>query len=163
MFLKRLVLVNFRNLKDLSWSPYRGINIITGDNAQGKTNLLEAINFCATGASFRTPREKEMIKQGADYLKINSIIEKNSTEYEISVGMAKDAKIEFKRNGVKQVKNKLFQPGMSVSFTPLDLDLVRGNPAGRRRWMDVELCCFDAGYQYNMQNYTRVLNQKIIY
>ncbi|GBF32516.1 DNA recombination and repair protein RecF [Desulfocucumis palustris] len=160
MFLKRLVLVNFRNLEDLSWNPHRGINIITGDNAQGKTNLLEAINFCTSGASFRTSREREMVRQGADFLKINSLMEKNGSQYEISVEMAKDSKLEFKLNGLKQVKNKLFQPGMSVSFTPSDLDLVRGNPAGRRRWMDAELCCFEARYIYNMQNYNRVLTQK---
>ncbi len=160
MFFKRLVLSNFRNFRDLSWYPCRGVNIITGNNAQGKTNLLEAIGFCTTGFSFRTSREKEMIKDGTNSLQISALLERNGAEDDIIVKLAENSIAEFRLNGVKQKKNWLFLPVMSVSFTPADLDLIRGNPAGRRRWLDTEVCSFEPSYAYHLHNYNRVLLQK---
>jgi DNA replication and repair protein RecF len=168
MFLKRLVLSNFRNFKGLSWHPHKGINIITGENAQGKTNLLEAIGYCTTGTSFRTFREKEMITGDVNELhndikmQINAQLEINGLNNDISVTLSEKYNADFRLNGLKQKKNKLFQPVMSVSFTPVDLDLIRGNPSGRRRWLDAEVCPFDSLYLYNLQNYNRVLSQKNI-
>lgn len=160
MFLKRLVLSNFRNFKDLSWYPYRGVNIISGDNAQGKTNLLESIGFCTAGSSFRTSREKEMIKDGTESLQIRALLERKGADDDISVNLAENSVADFRLNGIKNKKNRLFQPVMSVSFTPADLDLIRGNPAGRRRWLDVEVCPFESSYLYHLHNYNRVLLQK---
>lgn len=160
MILKRLVLENFRNYKDLSWHPYSKVNIITGNNAQGKTNLLEAIYFCTTGRSFRTSREREMINKNADSFRIHTFLEREGSDFDISLALGEKGKIELLANGSRHKKSRLFQPGMSISFTPADLDLIRGAPAERRRWIDFEIGCFDIQYLFNLHNYNRVLTQK---
>lgn len=160
MILKRLVLENFRNYKDLSWEPFNKINIIAGDNAQGKTNLLEAIYFITSGRSFRTSREGEMINKAARSFLVQALLMKDGTELDISFTMGDKSKSDFLVKGIRQKKRKLFQPGMSISFTPADLDLIRGAPAERRRWIDFEIGSFDLQYLYNLHNYNKVLAQK---
>lgn len=160
MILKRLVLENFRNYKDLSWQPYSKINMITGENAQGKTNLLEAIYLSTSGRSFRTSREREMIKKNTGALSIHSFLERQGYDFDISLSLGEKGKTELLANGTRHKKSNLFQPGMSISFTPSDLDLIRGAPSERRKWLDHEIGCLDVQYLYNLHNYNRVLAQK---
>lgn len=160
MKVKRLVLKNFRNYDDLTWNPHPCLNIVSGDNAQGKTNLLEAVFFCTAGRSFRTSRERDMVNWNEDSSLARAQLEKEDSLLEISVSLNKNGGSTFFLNGKKQIRSKIFQPCMSVSFTPLDLELIRGSPSERRKWIDFELGPYDFQYLYNLEKYERVLSQR---
>lgn len=160
MRISRLVLKNFRNYSDLSWIPHPCLNIVSGNNAQGKTNLLEAIFFCTAGRSFRTSREKEIIGWTEAECFAGATLEKSNSRLEISVFLNSGGRAAFLLNGVKNNKNKIFQPCLSVSFTPADLDLVKGSPSERRNWVDLELGPFENQYAYNLNNYEKVIAQR---
>ena len=160
MRIGKIVLKNFRNYSDLSWNPHPRFNIITGDNAQGKTNLLEAVFFCTAGRSFRTARDREMINWQTEECFTSALVEKEESSYEISVFLNKIGKETFYINGSKQSKGKIFRPSLALSFTPTDLELVRGSPSERRKWIDLELGPYDFQYIYNLNKYERVLYQR---
>ena len=156
MRIKRVVLKNFRNYSDLTWHPHSCLNVISGDNAQGKTNLLEAVFFCTAGRSFRTSRDREVINWEEEECFARAQIERENftSPQEISVSMNKTGGKFFLVNGQKQNKGKIFQPCLSVSFTPTDLDLIRGSPSERRKWLDIELGPYDYKYFYNFTHNT---------
>ncbi|MFZ5645081.1 MAG: DNA replication/repair protein RecF [Bacillota bacterium] len=156
----RLYLSNFRNYKELNWIPHPHLNIVTGDNAQGKTNLLEAVFFCTAGRSFRTAREREVINWQEEECLIKSQVERNNYSVEITVSLDKKGAKVFSENGIKKSRGKIFNPILSLSFTPTDLDLIRGSPSERRKWIDLELGPYDYQYLYNLSKYERVLSQR---
>lgn len=160
MRILRLDLKNFRNYSDLSWHPHSGINIISGNNAQGKTNILEAIFFCSTGRSFRTFRDKELISWTKEECLIHVFLEKNDLQKEVTASISKKGNTFFLLNGLKNNKNKIFQPNLSISFTPADLELVTGSPAERRKWIDFELGSYDHQYFFNIEKYQKILLQR---
>jgi len=160
MIIKKLFLKNFRNYIDLTWYPHNYLNLITGDNAQGKTNLLESVYFCTSGRSFRTSWDKEMINRQEQECSAGVEIESGGSLRETIVKLNKTAKTAFFFDGSRQSKNKIFQPGFSISFTPEDLDLITGSPSGRRKWMDYELGPFDVQYLFNLNKYEKVLAQR---
>jgi len=162
MRIKRVVLKNFRNYSDLTWHPHSCLNVISGDNAQGKTNLLEAVFFCTAGRSFRTSRDREVINWEEEECFARAQIERENftSPQEISVSMNKTGGKFFLLNGQKQNRGKIFQPCLSVSFTPTDLDLIRGSPSERRKWLDIELGPYDYKYFYNFNQYERVLSHR---
>jgi DNA replication and repair protein RecF len=160
MRMERLVLKNFRNYSDLSWYPHPSINIITGDNAQGKTNLLEAIFFCTAGRSFRTARDKDIIKWQEEECFINVTMDKKRAPLELSACLNNSENTMFFLNGSKMNKNRIFQPCLSVAFTPADIDLIRGSPSERRRWVDLELGPYDVQYLFNLKRFEKVLYQR---
>lgn len=166
MYGKRLVLKNFRNYAalDLELSPH--VNIIRGKNAQGKTNLLEALYFCATGRSHRTTREKECIRGELPEAEVHLL-------YEAGLAYPREDKIDMvlKRSGAKTVSaavngeplarlSDLFGNFHVVLFSPEDLSLIKNEPGRRRRFMDMELCQVDKVYLYELQQYTRILRQR---
>lgn len=160
MKIKRLVLKNFRNYSDLSWSPDEFINIISGKNAQGKTNILEAIFFCVTGRSFRTSKLKDLIGWQGSESYAAAVIENNNSSSEISVYLNNGSKTVFSLNGRKENKNALFRHGYAVAFTPSDLDLLTGSPSGRRKWIDFELGIFSVKYLHDLYKYEKVVIQR---
>ncbi len=160
MKLSRLSLENFRNYTELNWFPSSGINIISGNNAQGKTNLLEAIFFCTAGRSFRTSREKDLIHRDKGGCRAFAILEGIDFRREISASVSGGGRTCFQINGQRQARNKIFLPVMSVSFSPTDMDLIKGSPAERRKWVDMELGPFDMYYLYNLDNFERVIQQR---
>jgi DNA replication and repair protein RecF len=160
MKIQRLSLKNFRNYRELDWNPHYRFNIITGDNAQGKTNLLEAVFFCTAGRSFRTARDREMVNWEEEECRAGAAIDKKDASLEIAAVLSKSARTAFAVNGVKQNRARIFRPGLALSFTPTDLDLIRGSPSERRKWMDFDLGPFDFEYLFNLGKYERVLAQR---
>jgi len=160
MRIQRIFLEYFRNYREIDWSPHSRFNIITGDNAQGKTNLLEAVFFCTAGRSFRTARDREIVNWDKEECHARAVIEKNNSSQEIEVSLNKSGRTVFTVNGVKQSRGKIFRPCLALSFTPVDLDLIRGAPGERRKWLDLELGPFDYDYLFNLGKYERVLSQR---
>lgn len=160
MRIQRIILENFRNYRGIDWSPHSRFNIITGDNAQGKTNLLEAVFFCTAGRSFRTARDREIINWDKEECQARAVIEMNKSSREIEVSLSKSQRTVFSVNGLKKSRGKIFRPCLALSFTPLDLDLIRGAPSERRKWLDLELGPFDYDYIYNLEKFERVLAQR---
>lgn len=160
MRVKLLVLKNFRNYSDLTWQPHPKLNIITGDNAQGKTNLLEAVFFCTAGRSFRTSKDREIINWGEEKSFCLARVEKNGSVMEMSAALDVNSGKSFFINGIKKNRGEIFRPCLSISFTPADLDLIRGSPSERRKWIDFELGSFDRKYFFNLEKYERVIYQR---
>lgn len=175
MFAKKIELNYFRNYRELSIEFDKGLNIICGENAQGKTNLLEALYFCATGRSHRTKKEKDLLYNEAPEaknaseafvsIKLEYIKEANNREEKIQVilgnlfnkAQGKEVKIDgekLKRN------NDIFGNFLVAAFTPEDLSLVKDGPDVRRKFMDMALCQIDKIYLNDLQQYCRVLRER---
>lgn len=162
LYAKRLVLKNFRNYEslDIELSPHT--NIIRGKNAQGKTNLLEALYFCATGRSHRTTKEKECIRYDASEAEIHMLYQ-TSREGKIDMVLKKSGqKTVYAAVDGEPVKrlSDLFGNFHVVVFSPEDLSLIKNEPGRRRRFMDMELCQVDKLYLFNLQQYNHILKQR---
>ena len=160
MHIERLKLRDFRNYEnaELEFSPLT--NVIYGDNAQGKTNILEAVYLTALGKSFRTARDAEMIRFGSEFLKVKAIAQKYDEDLTVELVIAdkgKGAKID----GIKIKKiSELFDNIYTVIFSPEDLKIVKDDPEKRRKFIDTELCLISPSYYANISSYKRVLKQR---
>lgn len=161
MVIKSLKLKNYRNydLLDLTFDPKT--NILYGDNAQGKTNILEALYLSGTTKSHRGTKDRDLIRFGSDEAHIETIVEKHGTEFHIDMHLKKNSpkgiainKIPIHRAG------ELFGIIHFVFFSPEDLNIIKEGPAGRRRFIDLELSQLDKVYLSNLSNYNRVINQR---
>lgn len=160
MYAKRLMLKNFRNYSalDMELSPH--INIFRGKNAQGKTNLLEAIYYCATGRSHRTSFDRECIKNEEEEAMIKLRYERYKEDV-IELHLRKNGRKSIAVNGMPARKiDELFGCFHVVVFSPEDLSLIKSGPSRRRRFMDMEICQVDPVYLHNLQQYCRVLRQR---
>lgn len=161
MYIKNLSVMNFRNLEDITIDLGKGINIFYGDNAQGKTNLLEAIYICSTGRSQRTRTESQLVKFGYDESHIRTFVMRENTSDRIDVHIRKDQRKGMAVNGIPIRKMaEFFGNLIAVIFSPEDLRLVKGGPAERRKFMDLELCQLNNVYCHELQNYYKVLKQR---
>lgn len=158
MFLKRLELTKFRNFLNQDFEPGLLFNIITGKNAQGKTNILEAIYLCCTGKSFRTVKEKEIINWNSDFSKVYCLFETNGREFQIKALLTPGQK-KIMLNGVLVRGYPLEWPGV-VLFTPGDLAIIKGSPQERRHFLDFEIGLFNSQYLYYFNRYQRVMMQR---
>lgn len=159
MYVSALKLKNFRNYDELIVEFNKGLNIIYGLNGQGKTNILEAIYFCATATSFRTQRTKEMIKwdKNSLYSAVNVNL-KNSNKI-IEIGIGKNEKKSAKVNKVPITKmEQLLGTVRVVSFIPQDLNIVNGAPAERRKFLDNAISQINPKYYRMLMNYNKTLN-----
>jgi DNA replication and repair protein RecF len=163
MIITSLQIENFRNLKSVRADFGKGINIVTGDNAQGKTNLLEAIYLLVTGRSFRAQSDKELIPWNRDDYEatiIRATVIKTSGEEKFLVTF-NQAQKHIAVNGESITRlGDLIGRINAVLFTPDDLNLVRGTPGERRRFMDIFLCQVSQQYLYHLQNYLGALRQR---
>lgn len=161
MFIESLALQNFRNYDSAEINFSNGINILYGDNAQGKTNVLEAIYMLATTKSHRGSRDKEIIRFESDESHIRAEINKNDLKHRVdmhlrrskSKGVAVDM-IPIKKSA------ELFGLVNIIFFSPEDLTIIKDSPAERRRFMDMELCQLSRIYYSNLSSYNKVLNQR---
>ena len=164
MWVRKITAEAFRNLS-LSNEPFsKGINILYGDNAQGKTNILEAVYFCAVGRSLRADNNRELVCFGKDEAHVQ--VEADTDNYPFTI----DAHIHVSGNkSVKTlsidciaVKNtrELFGRLMVVLFSPEDLRLIKSGPAERRRFMDMEICQLSPVYYSDLRDYHRALKQR---
>lgn len=155
MQILRLCLQNFRSFPFLVWEPVPTINVITGGNAQGKTNLLEAIFFGLTGRSFRTPHEREVICWGSSFCRVELELEFDGRNAQVTVLLSSEGEKKILVDGkAGRLWGGFCAP---VLFSPDHLLLVKGSPALRRRWLDQELCQLQPGYSLCLRRYQQVL------
>ena len=159
MYINRIKLNNFRNYEEQEIKFDKNINIFYGDNAQGKTNILEAISLCALGKSFRTSKEKELIKKEKDFLKVESYFQKEDRDGKIKLEIS-DKKRAF-LNDIKLKKlSELLGNINLVIFTPDDINLLRNGPSGRRKFLDMMISQLRPSYILNLNNYIKTLDQR---
>lgn len=161
MIVKKLELENFRNYKDLDLELDPGKNILYGNNAQGKTNILEAIYICSTTKSHRSNKDIELIKFDERESHIKIFLDKKDKEYRIDVHLRKNKTKGIAVNGIPIKRaSELFGIFNVIFFAPEDLNIIKNGPSERRRFMDLELCQLDKIYVHNLINYNKVLNQR---
>lgn len=137
------------------------VNIFYGDNAQGKTNILESVYLCATTKSHRGTKDRDIIKFGQEEGHIETIIEKNGVSYQIDMHLKKNSPKGIAINKVPIRKaSELFGIMHVVFFSPEDLNIIKNGPAERRRFVDLELSQLDKVYLNDLANYNRVVNQR---
>ncbi len=160
MLLKSLEISNFRNYRALSLDIEPRGAIITGDNGTGKTNLLEAVYYLAFGKSFRTPHDLDLIRFSASYFRINGLFDNRNDRITISAAADRNNKI-FKINNTSLERlSELFKYFKTVYFSPSDLDIVIGNPAARRLFLDQAIAQYDPEYLENLRNFRHILKQR---
>ena len=161
MFIKSLELNDFRNYDHIRIDPDKGVNILYGDNAQGKTNVLESIYLCGTTKSHRGSKDREIIKFDRDEAHIRILFDKNDIDYQIDMHLRKEKSKGIAINGVKLKKAaELLGITNIILFSPEDLSIIKNGPADRRRFVDAELCQLDKVYLYNLTNYNKIVNQR---
>ena len=159
MYIEKIKLTNFRNYKQLDLNLNKNINIIYGNNAQGKTNILESIFLYSFGKSFRTSKEKEMIK----FNEKNSIVEifyqKKDRNGKIKIEIGDKKQIYL--NGIKIKKlSELLGNINIVIFTPDDINILKEGPANRRRFLDMMIGQLRPSYVYNLNMYLKTIEQR---
>ena len=161
MIIKSIELKNFRNYEDLDIHFDEGTNIIYGDNAQGKTNILEAAYMSGTTKSHKGSKDKEMIRFGEEESHIRTIVLKNEKEYQIDMHLrSRGSKgVAVNKLPIKRA-SELFGILNIVFFSPEDLNIVKNGPAERRRFIDSELCQIDKVYLSDLAKYNKILNQR---
>ncbi len=162
MQLNSLYLCGFRNYDELLAEFVPGVNLIVGDNANGKTNLLEAISYLSTGHAFRTRKEAELIRFGADFAEMKANFFSQEREQELkAVLFASRRPRQLFLNGVKQ-KTAASLSGIltSVLFCPEDLLILKKGAAPRRKLLDTVLCQMRPNYALALNEYSHVLEQK---
>lgn len=161
MYVKKIKLKNFRNYDDLELDFNEKVNIFVGDNAQGKTNLLEAIYFTSIGRSFRTNKYNELVKFDRDFSRVYTEIVKKDFENTVEILSGRDSKKYIKLDGVKIRKtSELLENLHIVIFSPEDLKIVKDEPERRRKFIDRELCQINPSYYDNLGNYKKILLQR---
>lgn len=161
MIIKSIELSNFRNYEHLNISFDEGTTILYGDNAQGKTNILEAAYVSGTTKSHKGSRDKEMIRFDETESHIKTIVQKNDRDYQIDIHLKKNkAKgIAINKVPIKKAAD-LFGILNIIFFSPEDLNIIKNGPAERRRFIDAELCQLDKIYLSDLTNYNKALNQR---
>ncbi|MCI8300072.1 MAG: DNA replication/repair protein RecF [Lachnospiraceae bacterium] len=161
MILKSVALKNFRNYSDLNLKFDRGTNILYGDNAQGKTNVLESVYVSGTTRSHKGSKDKEMIQFGQEESHIRTIVEKGGLDYQIDMHIKKNRTKGIAVNKVPIKKaSELFGILNIVFFSPEDLNIIKNGPSERRRFLDAELCQLDKIYLFYLTKYNKILNQR---
>lgn len=161
MIIKSLKLKNYRNYDLLQMQFDTKINILYGDNAQGKTNILESLYLSGTTKSHRGTKDRDLIQFGQEESHIEVIVEKKGTPYQIDMHLKKNRPKGIAINKIPIRKaSELFGLVNFVFFSPEDLNIIKEGPAGRRKFIDLELSQLDKVYLSNLSNYNRVVNQR---
>ncbi|MBT9172465.1 MAG: DNA replication and repair protein RecF [Syntrophomonadaceae bacterium] len=161
MLLQELYLANFRNFRELNISFHPKINVLMGENAQGKTNLLESISYLGSGRSFRTRNDTETIFWGKSVCVISGRVLRAGGENRLKIAL--DSTERVKKYTVDRVlKERHDYTGklITVLFTPDDLQLVKGGPQNRRKYLDEEVCKVSPLYEAELTRYQHILRQR---
>ena len=159
MWIKELRINNFRNYKNEEIKFEKNINIFYGENAQGKTNIIEAIFLCSMGRSFRTNKDKEMILLNESQANIEIEFEKSDRSGKIKIELAGKKNVSI--NGIKIKKlSELLGKINIVIFTPDDINILKGTPALRRRFLDMMIGQLRPNYVYILNMYNKTLEQR---
>ena len=159
MWIKELRINNFRNYKNEEIKFEKNINIFYGENAQGKTNIIEAIFLCSMGRSFRTNKDKEMILLNESQANIEIEFEKSDRSGKIKIELAGKKNVSI--NGIKIKKlSELLGNVNIVIFTPDDINILKGGPQNRRRFLDIMISQLKPNYMHNLNLYLKTLEQR---
>lgn len=162
MYITQINLKNFRNYENQQITLNQGINIFYGDNAQGKTNIIESIFLCSMGKSFRSKKDKELIQFNQASATVQVDFERKDRSGNIKAQIAQ--KKEFFINGVKQTKiSNVVGKINVVTFSPDDIKMIKGGPDGRRKFIDMMISSLKPNYMYLLNNYNKVLEQRNTY
>lgn len=163
MYIKNMMLVNYRNYEQLNIELSKSVNVFIGDNAQGKTNILESIYYGAFAKSHRTSRDKELINWNKDKAYISLLVGKERLDKKIDINILRDGKKAIKVNSIKVNKiGELFGTFNVVMFSPEDLKVIKEAPSLRRRLLDMELSQISKKYYFNLVQYNKILNERNI-
>ena len=161
MTIESIELKNYRNYEELHMELSQGTNILYGDNAQGKTNILEAVYVCCTTKSHRGAKDKDMIHFGEDESHIKLQIKKGVVPCRIDMHLKKNKTKGIAVDGIPIRKaSQLFGLVNVVFFSPEDLNIIKNGPSERRRFIDMELCQLDKVYVHSLVQYNKVLLQR---
>ena len=159
MYIEKIKLNNFRNYENLEINLNKNLNIFYGDNAQGKTNILEAIFLCSLGKSFRTNKEKEMIRFNNEKSLIEVFYQKKDRDGKIKIELSEKKQISL--NGIKIKKlSELLGNINTVIFTPEDINILKDGPQRRRRFLDLMIGQLRPNYVYNLNSYLKIIEQR---
>ena len=159
MWIKTIKIKNFRNYEEQEIILDENVNVFFGENAQGKTNIIEAIFLCSMGRSFRTNKDKEMIQLNKE----NSIIEveyqKSDREGKIKIELSNKKNVYINSIKLKKLSELLGNINI-VIFTPDDINILKGGPQNRRRFLDIMISQLKPNYMYNLNLYLKTLEQR---
>ena len=159
MKINQLELSEFRNYESLSVEFDSSVNILYGDNAQGKTNIIESIFLCAIGKSFRTNKDKELINFDEDFLNIEINYKKSDRNGKIKINISEKKDIYL--NDIKAKKlSELIGKINVVLFTPDDINILKDGPKIRRRFLDIMISQLRPNYIYYLNMYIKILEQR---
>ncbi len=165
-YLRALRLLNFRNYADSTALLAPGLNIVAGENAQGKTNLLEAISFTVTGSTPRTAKENEVVRWGADFARAEArvALDAGDDERRISIGYAPGEKKRITVDGAPATSLTEYAAGGAgarvITFFPDDIRVVKGAPADRREFLDALLSSLRPSYARTVNEYAKAVGQR---
>ena len=162
MYIQKLKLENFRNYENQEIEFDKNVNIIYGDNAQGKTNILESIFICSLGKSFRTNKEKELINKEKDFAKIEMISSKEDRDIRINFEIKEKKK--FNINGIPAKRtSEILGKNYIVLFTPEDISILKNEPSKRRRFLNIMISQLRPMYVHLLNQYNKTIEQRNIY
>lgn len=156
MYLKRIKLTNFRNYSSVEARLAPGINVILGENGAGKTSTLEAINFCLQGGSFRTSRDSDMVRRQQKFFRLEAEVETAGVHTERRIAYEPGAGVKVNAGGGSQ----WFPPGAVITFSPDQIQLIKGPPAARRRFLDDTIVKRSQSGRQLVLDYAKVLSQR---
>lgn len=161
MYLKTIHLRQFRNYQDQKVEFTAAKTILVGNNAQGKSNLLEAVELLATLRSHRLSRDRDLVREGEPTAQINATLERDTGTSDLTLTLRRNGRRSVALNG-EMVRRQMDFLGIlnAVQFSSLDLELVRGSPEGRRNWLDTLLIQLEPVYAHILQQYNQVLRQR---
>lgn len=161
MIIKSLELQDYRNYDSLNLAFDKGTNILYGDNAQGKTNILEAIYVSATTKSHKGSKDRDIVNFHKEEAHIRTFLEKDGVDTRVDMHLRKSKSKGIAIDGQK-IKKAADLLGICnvVFFSPEDLGIIKDGPAERRRFVDMELCQLDGFYLYNLNHYNKIVNQR---
>ncbi|MEH2135832.1 DNA replication/repair protein RecF [Nostoc sp.] len=161
MYLKTLNLRQFRNYQDQKVEFNAAKTILVGNNAQGKSNLLEAVELLATLRSHRMTRDRDLVQEGEAIAQINATLERQTGISDLTLTLRRNGRRSVAING-ESIRRQMDFLGVlnAVQFSSLDLDLVRGGPEGRRNWLDTLLIQLEPVYAHILHQYNHVLRQR---
>jgi len=160
MKIEKLKLNNFRLYESLEIDLNNRTNIFFGDNAQGKTTIIEAINVIGLTKSHKTNKDKDLIKINAEYAKINAVINLKEKDIQLDIILSKvGKKAKYNQIELDRLSDYIGQLNV-VLFAPEDMDLIKGNPQNRRKFLDLEIGQISKEYLHNLQNYRKILKQR---
>ena len=161
MYCKAISVRNFRNIEEAEISFCEGVNILAGENAQGKTNLLEAIFYPSVGRSFRGAHTPEIIRFGEKTAHIHMEYRDRKRDQTIDIRLSRDKQRQIEKNGLRLDKlSELVGSFRAVLFCPEHLSMIKDGPSERRSYMDIAISSLYPSYLYSLQTYSHLLRQR---